>query len=75
MKELPNMGEQPKAASNEAAKRDAGGIVDGKPSSATPNSTSASGWTSGLGRLLWTKWHWGLLLAFAVVVSRLTGTK
>ncbi|KAJ7114022.1 ubiquitin-conjugating enzyme/RWD-like protein [Mycena epipterygia] len=31
-------------------------------------------WTTSLGKVLWEKWRWGLLLALAVIVSRFSST-
>jgi ubiquitin-conjugating enzyme E2 J2 len=30
----------------------------------------AAAWTTSLGKVLWEKWRWGLLIALAVMVSR-----
>jgi ubiquitin-conjugating enzyme E2 J2 len=36
--------------------------------------TTPQGWTAPLRQVLWEKWRWGVLIAFAVIVSRLSSS-
>lgn len=39
-----------------------------------PTTTTPQGWTGPLRQVLWEKWRWGVLIAFAVIVSRLSSS-
>ena len=49
-------------------------IVAASPSSrkAEDNAAAAVGWASGWGTLFWQKWRWGILIALAVIVSKIS---
>ncbi|KAJ6621522.1 UBC-like protein [Mycena sp. CBHHK59/15] len=83
IRDLPNMGEQRGASPPSPAPSPPQSLfvippppstAADKPAGATshlnPNATDAAGWAGALGRVLWEKWRWGLLIALAVLVSR-----
>jgi len=77
MVDLPNMGEVPRKpeATKTPSARPVPDATDSAPGHQIPANPINPSWTSGIAQLIWTKWHWGVLLAFAVVVSRLTVTR
>ncbi|KAJ7230359.1 UBC-like protein [Mycena pura] len=84
IRDLPNMGERERGPSVAQPQPQAPVFVFSAPTptaagdkAAVPTSDatgSATAWTASLGKVLWEKWRWGLLIALAVVVSRFSSS-
>jgi len=48
--------------------------IPAKDSSTESKATVVAGWGGSLRQLIWEKWRWGVVLALAVIVSRLSST-
>lgn len=59
-------------SSDKAVSRPANGTNPLGDDSAT---RAAASWTASVRQMIWEKWRWGVVLAFAIVVSRLSSTK
>ncbi|KAJ7147732.1 UBC-like protein [Mycena crocata] len=81
---LPNMGERERGPSAVPLPPAPLPVFDAAPATSPTSAGAGAGdkvivptdsdaaWTSSLGKVLWEKWRWGLLIALAVVVSRLS---
>jgi ubiquitin-conjugating enzyme E2 J2 len=86
MKDLPNMGEKEKGSGAPPLVQRVSTIQSTSDISLTPtlipatvvvvapipNPNAMAGFAGAWGRLVWDKWRWGVLIAFAVVVSRIS---
>ncbi|KAJ7483453.1 UBC-like protein [Mycena latifolia] len=81
IRDLPNMGERergPSAAAQQQPSQPLFAQPAPTPAAAPANPTDKAAapasddaaWTTSLGKVLWEKWRWGLLIALAVMVSR-----
>ncbi|KAF7345535.1 UBC-like protein [Mycena venus] len=66
IRDLPNMGERGARAFSSANPND----KDKALSEQGAGAGADGAWTTSLGKVLWEKWRWGLLIALAVMVSR-----
>ena len=49
-------------------------VINSSLTSTNKPTTTPQGWSGPLRQVLWEKWRWGVLIAFAVIVSRLSSS-
>ncbi|KAJ7498179.1 UBC-like protein [Mycena galericulata] len=83
IRDLPNMGERERGPSAKPQPQPQPPVAPTVPAVSpgdkaavpgAPSDDAAAAWTTSLGRALWEKWRWGLLIALAVMVSRFSST-
>ncbi|OAX39854.1 UBC-like protein [Rhizopogon vinicolor AM-OR11-026] len=65
---------RPVAQALAATTTNASDVVNASLTSTNKPTTKPQGWTGPLRQVLWEKWRWGVLIAFAVIVSRLSSS-
>ncbi|KAJ6580760.1 ubiquitin-conjugating enzyme/RWD-like protein [Mycena capillaripes] len=73
IRDLPNMGER-EQTTTAAALHPAPTPAAAPANPADKAGLDEAAWTTSLGKVLWEKWRWGLLIALAVMVSRFSST-